>query len=88
MEVDGQHSDKKLRTRSRSRSQSRPIEEVVPGEGLRDSAQKKKAIKKSRDSVKNRNKEARRGEADRVIPTLKPKHLFSGKRGVGKTSRR
>ncbi|KAM0884667.1 hypothetical protein ACQ4PT_030832 [Festuca glaucescens] len=88
MEVDGQHSDKKLRTRSRSRSQSRPMTEVVPGEGLRDSAQKKKAIKKSRDSVKNRNKEARRGEGDRVIPTLRPKHLFSGKRGVGKTSRR
>ncbi|KAE8799381.1 Nucleolar GTP-binding protein 1 [Hordeum vulgare] len=88
MDVDGQHSDKKLRTRSRSRSKSRPIEEVVPGDGIRDVAQKKKAIKKSRDSVKNRNKEARRGEADRVIPTLKPKHLFSGKRGIGKTSRR
>ncbi|VAI83882.1 unnamed protein product [Triticum turgidum subsp. durum] len=88
MEVDGQHSDKKLRMRSRSRSKSRPIEEVVPGDGIRDVAQKKKAIKKSRDSVKNRNKEARRGEADRVIPTLKPKHLFSGKRGVGKTQRR
>ncbi|CAM0913226.1 unnamed protein product [Alopecurus aequalis] len=88
MEVDGQHSDKKLRTRSRSRSQSRPLLEVVPGEGLKDSAQKKKAIKKSRDSVKNRNKEARRGEGDRVIPTLRPKHLFSGKRGIGKTSRR
>lgn len=88
MDVDGQHSDKKLRMRSRSRSKSRPIEEVVPGDGIRDIAQKKKAIKKSRDSVKNRNKEARRGEADRVIPTLKPKHLFSGKRGIGKTSRR
>ncbi|XP_047075492.1 nucleolar GTP-binding protein 1-like [Lolium rigidum] len=88
MEVDGQHSDKKLRTRSRSRSQSRPMTEVVPGEGLRDSAQKKKAIKKSRDSTKNRNKEARKGEGDRIIPTLRPKHLFSGKRGVGKTSRR
>ncbi|XP_051204410.1 nucleolar GTP-binding protein 1 [Lolium perenne] len=88
MEVDGQHSDKKLRTRSRSRSQSRPMTEVVPGEGLRDSDQKKKAIKKSRDSTKNRNKEARKGEGDRIIPTLRPKHLFSGKRGVGKTSRR
>jgi len=88
MDVDGQHSDKKLRTRSRSRSKSRPITDVVPGDGIRDIAQKKKAIKKSRDSVKNRNKEARRGEADRVIPTLKPKHLFSGKRGIGKTSRR
>ncbi|KAK9903159.1 hypothetical protein M0R45_001218 [Rubus argutus] len=39
-------------------------------------------------SVKNRNKNARRGEADRVIPNLKPKHLFSGKRSNGKTQRR
>ena len=90
MDIDGQQSSKKLRalSRSRSRSKSRPPEEVVPGEGFKDSAQKKKAIKKAKDSVRNRNKEARRGEADRVIPTLKPKHLFSGKRSIGKTSRR
>jgi nucleolar GTP-binding protein len=90
MDIDGQQSSKKLRalSRSRSRSKSRPPEEVVPGEGFKDSAQKKKAIKKAKDSVRNRNKEARRGEADRVIPTLKPKHLFSGKSSIGKTSRR
>uniref|UniRef100_A0A0D9WMW5 Nucleolar GTP-binding protein 1 n=1 Tax=Leersia perrieri TaxID=77586 RepID=A0A0D9WMW5_9ORYZ len=89
MDIDGQQSKKlRLRSTSRSRSKSRPPEEVVPGEGLRDSEQKKKAIQKARTSVKNRNKQARRGEADRVIPTLKPKHLFSGKRSNGKTSRR
>nr|CAB3469869.1 unnamed protein product [Digitaria exilis] len=88
MEIDGQQSNKKLRLRSRSRSKSRAPEEVIPGEGFKDSEQKKKAIKKAKDSTKKRNKEARRGEADRVIPTLKPKHLFSGKRTLGKTSRR
>ncbi|CAL5046550.1 unnamed protein product [Urochloa decumbens] len=88
MEIDGQQSNKKLRLRSRSRSKSRAPEEVLPGEGFKDSAQKKKAIKKSHDATRNRNKDARRGEADRVIPTLKPKHLFSGKRTLGKTSRR
>ena len=88
MEVDGQQSNKKLRLGSRSRSRSRAPEEVVPGEGFKDSAQKKKAIKKAKDATKKRNKDARRGEADRVIPTLKPKHLFSGKRTLGKTSRR
>ncbi|XP_062233398.1 nucleolar GTP-binding protein 1-like [Phragmites australis] len=88
MEIDGQQSNKKLRARSRSRSKSRAPEEVTPGEGFRDSEQKKKAIKKAKDSTKKRNKDARRGEADRVIPTLKPKHLFSGKRSIGKTSRR
>ncbi|KAF0903821.1 hypothetical protein E2562_029925 [Oryza meyeriana var. granulata] len=89
MDIDGQQSKKlRVRSRSRSRSKSRAPEEVVPGEGFKDSDQKKKAIKKAKDSVRNRNKEARRGEADRVIPTLKPKHLFSGKRSIGKTSRR
>ena len=33
-------------------------------------------------------KMARKGEADRHIPDLKPKHLFSGKRPRGTTDRR
>ncbi|MQL81316.1 hypothetical protein Taro_013776, partial [Colocasia esculenta] len=85
MDMDVDQPNKKLRLRSRSRSRSRPPGEVVPGEGLRDSAQKVKAIKLAKKSVKLRNKAARKGEADRVIPNLKPKHLFSGKRSIGKT---
>ncbi|CAK9182494.1 unnamed protein product [Ilex paraguariensis] len=90
MDVDAAQPNKKLRMRSlsRSRSRSRPPSEVVPGEGFRDSAQKVKALKIAKKSVKKRNKDARRGEADRVIPSLKPKHLFSGKRSIGKTQRR
>ncbi|CAL5419008.1 unnamed protein product [Camellia sinensis] len=90
MDLDAEQPNKKLRTlsRSRSRSRSRPPGELVPGEGFKDSAQKVKALKMAKKSVKKRNKDARRGEADRVIPTLKPKHLFSGKRPIGKTSRR
>ncbi|XP_008790583.2 nucleolar GTP-binding protein 1-like [Phoenix dactylifera] len=90
MDLDDEQSNKKLRTRSRSRSRSRsrPPGEVTPGEGFKDSDQKLKALKIAKKSVKNRNKAARRGEADRVIPNLKPKHLFSGKRSIGKTSRR
>lgn len=95
MDVDGgDDSNKKMRLRSRSRSlsrsrsQSRPPGEVIPGEGFKDSAQKLRALKIARKSVKLRNKDARRGEADRVIPNLKPKHLFSGKRSIGKTDRR
>ena len=34
------------------------------------------------------NKESRVGEADRSIGCKKPKHLFSGKRKMGKTDRR
>lgn len=90
MDVDGEHSNKKMRLRStsRSRSMSRPPHEVVPGEGYKDSDQKKKAMKLARDSSKKRNHDAKRGESDRTIPNLKPKHLFSGKRGIGKTDRR
>ncbi|KAL2510208.1 Nucleolar GTP-binding protein 1 [Forsythia ovata] len=94
MDVDGDQPNKKLRlrsrslSRSRSRSKSRPPYEVLPGEGLKDSAQKKKAIKLAEKSHNKRNKDARKGEADRVIPTLRPKHLFSGKRSTGKTDRR
>ncbi|KAH0451538.1 hypothetical protein IEQ34_018837 [Dendrobium chrysotoxum] len=88
MDIDDEHKSKKLRLRSRSRSRSRPPGEVIPGEGLKDSAQKLKAIKIKKKSEKVRNKAARRGEADRVIPNLKPKHLFSGKRSIGKTQRR
>ncbi|KAL0907425.1 hypothetical protein M5K25_021836 [Dendrobium thyrsiflorum] len=88
MDIDDEHKSKKLRLRSTSRSRSRPPGEVIPGEGLKDSAQKLKAIKIKKKSEKVRNKAARRGEADRVIPNLKPKHLFSGKRSIGKTQRR
>ncbi|KAG9459108.1 hypothetical protein H6P81_003616 [Aristolochia fimbriata] len=93
MDIDSDQSNKKMRLRSRSlsvrsRSRSRPPGEVVPGEGFKDSAQKLKAVKLGKTSVKKRNKDARKGEADRVIPNLKPKHLFSGKRSNGKTSRR
>ncbi|CAA0805713.1 Nucleolar GTP-binding protein 1 [Striga hermonthica] len=85
---DGGQSNKRLRLRSRSRSKSRPPSEVVPGEGLKDSSQKIKALKMAKSSSKKRNKDARKGEADRVIPSYKPKHLFSGKRSIGKTQRR
>lgn len=90
MDMDVDTPNKKLRiiSRSRSRSTSRPPGEVVPGEGFKDSIQKIKAVKLAKKSAKKRNKDARRGEADRVIPTLKPKHLFSGKRSIGKTDRR
>ncbi|MBA0805249.1 hypothetical protein Gohar_004779 [Gossypium harknessii] len=86
MDIDDNQASKKFRLRStsRSRSRSRPRSEVVPGEGLKDSAQKVKTIKLAKKSVLKRNKNARRGE---VIPTLKPKHLFSGKLSIGKTQR-
>ena len=90
MDMDVDTPNKKLRmmSRPRSRSRSRPPTEVVPGDGFKDSYQKSKAVDKARKSVKNRNKNAMRGEGDRTVPNLKPKHLYSGKRSNGKTQRR
>lgn len=58
------------------------------GEGVKDVVQKQKAVKLADKAQKLRNRMARAGEGDRVIQTKMPKHLFSGKRGVGKTDRR
>jgi nucleolar GTP-binding protein len=49
---------------------------------------KHKAVKLADQAQKVRNRQAKSGEGDRVINTKMPKHLFSGKRGIGKTERR
>ncbi|TPX43712.1 hypothetical protein SeMB42_g04623 [Synchytrium endobioticum] len=56
--------------------------------GLRDDRQKEVADHIKKHAQKPFNFEARRGEADRHISAKKPKHLFAGKRGIGKTQRR
>jgi nucleolar GTP-binding protein len=37
---------------------------------------------------KTMSKYSRKGEGDRHIAVKKPKHLYTGKRGIGKTDRR
>jgi len=60
-----------------------------PGvEGLRDIKQKIKANKLKMRALKPLGQQHKGGEADRAIPSLMPKHLFSGKRTIGKTTRR
>ena len=49
---------------------------------------KNKAVKMADRAQRRMNKQAKIGEADRVILTKMPKHLFSGKRPKGKTDRR
>merc|ERR1712151_8582 len=46
------------------------------------------AEKVRRKRMKLHEKLGKKGESDRHIPDLKPKHLYSGKRGIGKTDRR
>ncbi|KZT04220.1 GTP binding protein 4 [Laetiporus sulphureus 93-53] len=56
--------------------------------GMRDEAQASKAIKLRDLGHRARNMHARAGESDRAIKTKMPKHLFAGKRKMGKTNRR
>lgn len=74
------------RARSRSRSQSRA--KSRDKSGLRDAAQVAVSRKLIKKSQKKMQREARKGEGDRRIFDDKPKHLFSGKRGIGKNDRR
>jgi len=68
-----------------ARSKSRPARDQS---GLRDNVMVKKVKKIAKKAQKPRNHQAKKGEGDRVILNMKPKHLFSGKRGAGKTDRR
>jgi nucleolar GTP-binding protein len=57
--------------------------------GMRDEAMGEKAKDMVHKSMRKLlNRDSKKGEADRVILNMKPKHLFSGKRGMGKTDRR
>ena len=68
--------------RHRSRSTSRM------DLSLHDEGRKTAVIKLSRTVQRQRNRFGRAGEGDHHIVSSKPKHLFSGKRTVGKNDRR
>jgi len=53
--------------------------------GMKDIVAKKRAEKLKKKGEKRWKSEARKGAADRRVLDLKPKHLNSGKRGIGKT---
>ncbi|GAB5370790.1 hypothetical protein AAMO2058_001523400 [Amorphochlora amoebiformis] len=83
MEIEGK-GGKVARSLSRAPSKKRPRNET----GFKDDAQKKKAEKIKKKAENKWKSEARKGEADRRYFNLMPKHLNSGKRGIGKTDRR
>lgn len=83
MDVDTPQSVDVLRAKSRVRSQSNRREDGVTSVGTRSKAEKLAKL----GQVKM-NRMARQGEADRHTSSALPKHLFSGKRGMGKTQRR
>lgn len=70
---------------ARSRSSSRTPRDVS---GLRDAKMVKKTKTMMKKAQKKMNRLGKKGEADRHVFDLKPKHLFSGKRKSGTTQRR
>ena len=89
--------------RARSTSKARPAKRMKTGEdphrsqsvqprsqsGMRDPKQTKKLEKlKKKADKKTFASQGKAGESDRKIYEKKPKHLFAGKRGLGKTDRR
>jgi len=98
MDIDDGHSDggpatKKRRASSVPRDRSSTARDAASiarsrspsASGLRDQAALDKAEKITKKKQFSRNKQGFASESDRRIPTKKPKHLFSGKRGNGKT---
>uniref|UniRef100_A0A3B4Y760 Nucleolar GTP-binding protein 1 n=1 Tax=Seriola lalandi dorsalis TaxID=1841481 RepID=A0A3B4Y760_SERLL len=72
-------------SKTRSQSASRPPRDQS---GLRDPKMAKKAKKMMKNSQKGMNRQCRKGESDRHVFDLKPKHLLAGKRKSGTTDRR
>ncbi|GAB1318814.1 Nucleolar GTP-binding protein 1 [Madurella fahalii] len=87
MDVDSAAATPKERLRSRSRARS--VATVNRrDDGVQDETARSKAERQAKLSQRKMNRMARQGEADRHISAAMPKHLFSGKRTIGKTSRR
>jgi len=68
---------------SAARARSASIMKGLPSMEVAQTVEKKR-----RKQLKIRHKMGTKGEGDRWVPDLKPKHLYSGKRGIGKTDRR
>uniref|UniRef100_A0A8C2HBB4 Nucleolar GTP-binding protein 1 n=1 Tax=Cyprinus carpio TaxID=7962 RepID=A0A8C2HBB4_CYPCA len=72
-------------SRTRSQSASRPPRDQS---GVRDAKMLKKVKTMMKSSQKEMNRQGRKGESDRHVFDVKPKHLLAGKRKSGTTSHR
>ncbi|XP_069770799.1 GTP-binding protein 4 isoform X1 [Narcine bancroftii] len=72
-------------SKARSRSSSRTPRDVS---GVRDEKMRMKIRKIMKKSQQVMNRLGKKGEADRHVFGLKPRHLFIGKRKMGKTNHR
>lgn len=85
-----QPASKRMRLQSESQSRARSTSKPARDEmGVKDWTMKTKLKNIAHKALKKKiAKKGLKGEADRFIGTKMPKHLFSGKRSVGKTDRR
>lgn len=83
MDLDDPAYDAKMRAKSRARSQSNRRDDGVQNEVSRTKAERAMKL-----GQRHMNRMARQGEADRHVAAAMPKHLYSGKRGMGKTQSR
>ncbi|KAI8624494.1 P-loop containing nucleoside triphosphate hydrolase protein [Xylariaceae sp. FL1651] len=75
------------RLRSKSRARSQPATNRRE-DGVTDLATRTMAEKQAKLGQRKMNRMARQGEADRHTTAAMPKHLFTGKRSMGKASHR
>lgn len=83
MDLDDPAYEAKMRAKSRARTQSNRRDDGVQNEVSRTKAERAQKL-----GQRKMNRMARQGEADRHVAAAMPKHLFSGKRGMGKTQSR
>eukprot|EP00931_Biecheleriopsis_adriatica_P112159 TRINITY_DN866_c0_g1_i1.p1 TRINITY_DN866_c0_g1~~TRINITY_DN866_c0_g1_i1.p1 ORF type:complete len:637 (+),score=172.45 TRINITY_DN866_c0_g1_i1:66-1976(+) len=76
-------ADEGSRAASASRARSASRMKGLPSEEAAQTVEKKR-----RKVMRQFAKQGKKGESDKWVPDLKPKHLYSGKRGIGKTDRR
>ncbi|KAK8118974.1 nucleolar GTP-binding protein [Apiospora kogelbergensis] len=85
---DAMDVDSTPRDRLRSKSRARSPQTNRRDDGVADITARDKADRQMKLGQRKMNRMAKQGEADRHVGTTMPKHLFAGKRSMGKTSRR
>ncbi|KAL1976915.1 hypothetical protein VTN31DRAFT_3197 [Thermomyces dupontii] len=87
MDIDSTSNPREAIARAKSRARSQAATNRLT-DGVPDATARTKAERLQKLAQKKMNRMARQGEADRHQTAALPKHLFSGKRGIGKTQRR
>jgi len=87
MDIDATSNPHEAIARAKSRARSQPATNRLM-DGVTSVTAQSKADRLKKLGQKKMNRMARQGEADRHTPASLAKHLFTGKRGIGKNQRR